>query len=78
MFSCFLTIRELNPTLLLERDGLIKSCDLVFIFCQNIVIYRFNYNKSLSCLAEPSLCERERLSQGDAFGRVSSIYFGQI
>jgi len=50
----------------------------VFIFCQNIVIYRFNYNKTLSFLAEPSLCERERLSQGDAFGRVSSIYFGQL
>jgi len=49
-----------------------------------IIIYRFIANmsrhwrakagKSLSFLAEPLLCERERLSHSDAYGRVSLIY----
>jgi hypothetical protein len=65
---------DLIPTLLLQGEGLIKFYDLMLIFYQKIIIYRFIAIKPLSFLAEPSLCERERLSQRDAFGRVSLIY----
>ncbi len=34
----FFTRRELIPTLLLAREGLVESDDLVLIFCQNITI----------------------------------------